>query len=127
MQRGLSPRCLKVGEEIKRVLAQVFQKIGLIDPRLESASLTVTEVQMSTDVKTAKVFLLPLGGLNSHNTLKSLNESKPQIRKELARKVYLKFLPELIFILDQSFSKGDHINQLLKTEIVQQDLEKADD
>ncbi len=127
MQRGLSSRCLKVGEEVKRALALIFQEIGTLDPRLETAMVTVTEVQMSTDVKTAKVFLLPLGGLKGQQVLSYLKDIKPLIRKELSRKVYLKNTPELIFVLDHSFAEGDQISKILQTTSVQQDLRKADD
>lgn len=122
MHRGLSPRCLKVGEEIKRALALLFQEIGTLDPSLEGTLVTITEVQMSTDVKTAKVFLLPLGGKKSPEILSFLNESKPQVRKMLAKKVYLKYVPELIFTLDQTFEEGDQISRILNTESVQKDI-----
>ena len=114
MRVCLSPRCLKVGEEIKRSLAILLQEPSAIDPSLESMSLTVTEAQMSTDVKTARVFLLPLAGKNKEQIISRLNENKSKIRKLLARKVYLKHTPQLIFVLDDRFHKSDRINSILK-------------
>jgi ribosome-binding factor A len=51
-----------------------------------------------------------------------LNENKSKIRKSLSKKVYLKYIPELIFVIDHSFAKGDEISRLLKTDTVQQDI-----
>lgn len=97
MRVCLSPRCLKVGEEIKRSLALLLQEPSTIDPMLEGVSLTVTEAQMSTDVKTARIFLLPLAGINKETIIDSLNNNKSKIRTLLAKRVYLKFVPQLIF------------------------------
>jgi ribosome-binding factor A len=123
MRICLSPRCLKVGEEIKRSLATLFLEIAIIDPRLEGISLTVTEAQMSTDVKTARVFLLPLGGKSAQEAVGYLNENKPKIRSLLAKKIYLKYMPHLIFILDDRFHKSDRINSILSNDKVQKDLD----
>ncbi|MAP24206.1 MAG: ribosome-binding factor A [Rickettsiales bacterium] len=114
MRVCLSPRCLKVGEEIKRSLATLLQEPSAIDPMLEGVSLTITETQMSTDVKTARIFLLPLAGKNKGQIIHHLNENKSKIRKLLAKKVYLKHIPQLIFVLDDRFHKNDRINSILK-------------
>ena len=114
MKVCLSPRCLKVGEEIKRSLAILLQEPSAIDPMLEGASLTITEAQMSTDVKTARIFLLPLAGINKEIIIDSLNNNKSKIRTLLAKRVYLKFVPQLIFVLDDRFHKSDRINSILE-------------
>ena len=66
-------------------------------PDLDTKSITVTEVRMSPDLKTAKIFVIPLGGKNSAQVIDKLKEFSFIIRKVLTKKIMVKFMPKLFF------------------------------
>ena len=76
--------------------------------------ITVTEVRMSPDLKTAKVFVLPLGGKNSEEIIEKLKEFSFVVRKVLSKKIIMKFLPKLFFVKDESFDYAEKIENLIK-------------
>lgn len=113
--RTFSQRQLKVGENIRQVLASILSENLFHDPELSKTSITVSEVRVSPDLKKAKVFVIPLGGTKEPKIfLEALKQYAPQLRSLLAKKISLRFLPELSFTLDESFDNASHIDQLLK-------------
>ena len=82
--------------------------------KLETKEITVTEVRMSQDLKTAKAFVLPLGGKNASNVIDKLKEFSFIIRKVLSKKIDMKFLPKLLFVKDESFDYAEKIENLIK-------------
>lgn len=119
-----SQRCLKVGEEVKRALAGYFQRGDYHISPPQTTMLTVTEVQMSADLQLAKVYILPLGGGDEQKILAWLKEETPPIRYYLGKHVYLKFNPQLVFLMDATFSAADQVNEILKTARVKKDLDE---
>ena len=99
-----SQRQLKVGELIRHALAEIFTRGEIVDDVLDRYSLTVPEVRMTPDLKLATVFVLPLGGEGADDVVKHLEQHKRFLRGELARRVSLKFMPELRFKADTSFA-----------------------
>ena len=83
-------------------------------PKLETNTITVTEVRMSQDLKIAKAYVLPLGGKDTEVTIKTLKEYSFLIRKVLSQKVIMKFLPKLLFREDESFEYAEKIENLIK-------------
>ena len=83
-------------------------------PQLDTKEITVTEVRMSNDLKTAKAFVLPLGGKNSSDVVEKLKEFSFVIRKTLSKKITIKFLPKLLFVKDESFDYAEKIENLIK-------------
>ena len=69
---------------------------------------------MSPDLKTAKVFVLPLGGKNSEEIIEKLKEFSFIVRKVLSKKIIMKFLPKLFFVKDESFDYAEKIENLIK-------------
>ena len=69
---------------------------------------------MSPDLKTAKVFVLPLGGKNSEEIIDKLKEFSFVVRKVLSKKIRMKFLPKLFFVKDESFDYAEKIENLIK-------------
>ena len=100
---GPSQRCLKVGEEVRRLLAAIFQNYFFEDRSVSGAAITVTEVQMSPDLRHAKVFLMPLGGASKERVLKAIQEESGKIRHLLSKKIYLRCVPMLDFRVDETF------------------------
>ena len=112
--KPISQRQLRVGEMTKQSLSMIFIRNEAKVPKLETNTITVTEVQMSQDLKIAKAYVLPLGGKDTEVTIKILKEYSFLIRKVLSQKVVMKFLPKLLFRKDESFEYAEKIENLIK-------------
>ena len=112
--KPVSQRQLRVGEMIKQSLGMIFVKNEAKVPNLETNSITVTEVKMSQDLKIAKAYVLPLGGKDADEKIKKLKEYSFLVRKTLSKKIFMKFLPKLIFTKDDSFEYAEKIENLIK-------------
>ena len=112
--RPVTQRQLRVGEMIKQALGMIFLREEAKLPNLETKEITVTEVRMSSDLKTAKAFVLPLGGKNSSEVIEQLKEFSFIIRKVLSKKITMKFLPKILFVKDESFDYAEKIENLIK-------------
>ena len=112
--KPVSQRQLRVGEMIKQSLGTIFIRDEAKIPNLSTKEITVTEVRMSPDLKTAKVFVMPLGGKNADEIVSKLKEFSFVIRKTLSNKIIMKFLPKLFFVKDESFEYAEKIENLIK-------------
>ena len=112
--KPITQRQLRVGELIKQSLGILFLKEEAKISNLETNKITVTEVRMSPDLKTAKVYVIPLGGENAIEVVEILKEFSYVIRKVLSKKITMKFLPKLIFVKDESFDYAEKIENLIK-------------
>jgi len=114
MAENVSQRCLKVGEEIRRVLSKIIQTQGFFDPSLMGISLTVSEVRASPDLKNATVFVMPLGGVQNHKELlAALQNESHRLRYELGKNIRTKNTPQLRFQIDTSFDQFDALTKAL--------------
>lgn len=121
--RGPSQRQLRVGEMLRKVMAEVFLKIDISDADLKGIVLTVSEVRASPDLKNATAYVVPLGGEHQDTAVAALNRHKRFLRGELARRVDLRYMPELTFELDTSFDQTGRLNELLRSPSVARDIE----
>ena len=112
--KPVTQRQLRVGEMIKQALSMIFIKDEAKLPNLDTKEITVTEVRMSPDLKTAKAFVLPLGGKNSKEIIEKLKEFSFLVRKVLSKKITVKFLPKILFVKDESFDYAEKIENLIK-------------
>ena len=112
--KPITQRQLRVGEMIKQTLSMIFIKQEAKLPNIETKEITVTEVRMSPDLKTARVYVLPLGGKNADETVKKLKEFSFVIRKVLSKKIIVKFMPKLFFVNDDSFDYAEKIENLIR-------------
>lgn len=128
-RRGRAPsqRQLRVGEEVRHVLAGVFQRGELHDPELDGVSITVSEVSVSPDLRNATVFVMPLGGAHADDVLAGLKRAAPFLRTVLAKQMTLRTVPRMRFIIDTAFETASRINQMFQDPVVRADLEKDDD
>lgn len=108
-----SQRQLRVGELLKKLLSDLFLKEEIVLPNISTKNITITEVRMSPDLKHAKIFFMPLAGLNSENTQAALIEYKSQIKFKVSQQWRNKFLPSLNFVLDQSFDYVEKIEKII--------------
>ena len=118
-----SQRQLKVGEMIRHALADIFFRGEIVDEVLSRHSITVPEVRMSPDLKLATVYVLTLGGSEADEAVAHLEKHKRYLRGLLAKRVSMKFMPELRFRVDTSFEKSARIDELLASPKVARDLD----
>ncbi len=124
---GPSQRQQRVAELVRHALAEVLQRGDIQDPVLVRHVVTVPEVRMSPDLKLATAYVMPLGGQDEQPVLAALERNRKLLRQEVARRVNLKFAPELRFRRDETFDEAARIDALLRTDKVQRDLESAHD
>jgi len=121
---GPSQRQLRVAEEIRHVLAGLFERRDFRDPDLASAQITVTEVRMSPDMKHATVFVARLGRSDVEALLPVLKRAAPFLRSQVAHTVQLRYMPELSFQPDHALEYATKIDRLLHAPEVARDLEE---
>ena len=113
-QRTYSQRQLRVGEMVKQNLGELFIRDEAKIPLINSKLVTVTEVRMTPDLKTARVYVIPLGGVEMKETVRILTEYSHLVRRALSKRLDIKFLPKLTFVEDNSFEYAEKIERLIK-------------
>jgi ribosome-binding factor A len=119
-----SQRQLKVGEVIRHALAEILVRGEVMDEVVSKHSLTVPEVRMTPDLKLATAYVMPLGGGDAVEVVTHLEKHKRFLRGEVAKRVNLKFMPELRFKVDTSFEASARIDALLASPAVARDLDE---
>jgi len=119
---GRSVRLLRVGEQVRHVLSEILQRGEVHDETLQRHLVSVTEVRMSPDLRHATVFVKPLLGEDEEVVLKALRTNTAFLQREVANRVRTKFAAKLKFLADESFDESSHIDRLLRSERVAQDL-----
>src|ERR1700682_5732914 len=125
---GPSQRQLRAGELVRHAMAEILARGDVHDPVIETHLITVPEVRMSGDLRLATIYIMPLGGHDEAKVLEALERNKRFLRGEIARRVNLKFAPDIRFRVDERFSEAERIDKLLRSPDVARDLgEKRDD
>ena len=122
-----SVRLLKVGEQVRHVLAQLLARGQVHDEVLSAATVSVTEVRMSPDLRQAMVLVKPLLGANEDVVLKALRTHTAFFQKEVAGTLKLRYAAKIRFVGDESFDTASHIEKLLSDPRVSRDLGDHDD
>ena len=130
--RGPSQRQLRAGELVRHALAEVLTREEIHHEDLAGVAITVTEVALSTDLRQATCYIMPLGGKDTDKILKALHRVGPWLGGQVAKRISLKFAPRLHFRIDGSFDNASHIDDLLRREDVASglavhDLENSED
>ena len=118
---------LRVAELIRHAASELLSRSEINDPVLETHVVTIPRVKMSPDLKLATLFVMPLGGKDAGDVLKALDKHRAFLRGEVARKINLKFAPELRFKVDDSFDNAAKIDALLNSDKVRRDLDQTAD
>jgi len=124
--KGPTQRQLRVGEEIRHILAKVLAHAHSGDDLLDRSSITITEVRVSPDLQNASVYIMPLGGQNIPGILAAFKDRAGYFRKEVARSLTTRVTPRLMFHVDQSFDEVDRVAALLNSPKVKRDIEKPE-
>ena len=117
-----SQRQLRVGELVRHALADMLTRGEVHDAVIESHLITVPEVSMTADLRLATIYVMPLGGRDEQPVLEALERNKKFLRGEIARRVNLKFAPDIRFRLDERFDEAERIDKLLRAPEVRRDL-----
>ena len=125
--RPPSQRQLRVGEELRHALSEIFARGELRDPDLMGRSLTVTEVRASPDLRNVTAYVTPLGGGADQAFLAALARTAPFLRARMAEMVPLRYTPKLFFAIDTSFDAARRIEEVLRAPEVARDLAKKPD
>ena len=120
--QGPTQRQLRVAEEIRHVLAEVFARREFRDPDLADADITVSEVRLSPDLKHAMAFISRLGRADVEALLPALGRAAPFLRGQVAKALPLRYAPALSFRPDEALDYATKINQLMRDPAVQRDL-----
>ena len=124
---GPTQRQLRVGELIRRTLSEVLSRAEIHDPELNRIPITVGEVRVTPDLKTATAYVLPLGGEGRQEMLAALHRNRAELRRAVTRGLTLKFSPELKFAIDETFDRLDESRRLFGDPRVRRDVEDNDD
>lgn len=106
-----SNRPLRIGNEIKQLLTEIFLKSKVKDPLLFDKTIIITDVVVSKDFSVATVYVSPWIDMDN-DTIKVLNLNAPNFRHQIGKKLKIKVIPKLHFKLDNQFDNMDKVNAL---------------
>ena len=115
-----SQRQLRINQQLKHLISEVIAMGDFQNKKIREVSLTVTEVDISPNLKKANIFIVSRDG--KKNFLKFLNDETYLFKKEIAKKLYLRFVPDLLFKYDSTFEYANKIEKILKEPKVAKDL-----
>jgi len=121
--KGPSQRQLRVGETIRGALSELLARGDVHDDHLAGKVITISEVRMSPDLKLATAYVMPLGGDDIGQVIEALNRNRKFMRGDVARRVSLKYAPDLRFRADETFDEASRIDHLLHSPKVRRDVE----
>jgi ribosome-binding factor A len=120
---GPSQRQLRVGELIRRTLSDVLNRGDIHDPELNRMSITVGEVRLSTDLKVATAYVMPLmGSVPVADAIAALARNKAELRHRIGGELTLKYTPDLRFRPDETYDRLDETRRMFADPAVQRDL-----
>ena len=108
-----SQRQLKVGEELRHLISNALLRCSFYDEHIENNNITITEVSVSPDLKSAKVYVMPLGGENKADVLNSLDKVAGRLKKIISSNISLRQTPKLTFKIDETFEYAKKIDDIL--------------
>ena len=109
-----SQRQLRVGEELRHLISNALLRETFYDQIIENNNITITEVNVSPDLKNAKVYIMTLGGENKFEVLDSLNKANGRIKKLISNNINLRQIPKLQFRIDETFEYAKNIENILQ-------------
>ena len=113
-KKPFTQRQLRVGELVKQNIGELLIRNEAKIPLINSKLVTITEVRMTPDLKTARVYVIPLGGKGTKETVRILTEYSHLVRRALSKRLDIKFLPKLTFVEDNSFEYAEKIEKIIK-------------
>jgi ribosome-binding factor A len=124
---GASQRQLRAAELVRHALADILARGEVHDPVIQAHLITVPEVRMTADLRLATIYVMPLAGRDENEVLAAFERNKRYLRGEIARRINLKFAPEIRFRIDERFDEAERIEKLLRSPAVKRDLDAGDE
>ncbi|GGB48010.1 ribosome-binding factor A [Roseibium aquae] len=125
--KGPSQRQLRVAETVRKELSDIFTRGEVTELDLKGTIITVPEVRMTPDLRLATCLVMPLGGAGGQDVVDLLNRHAKFLRGLVSRRLTMKYMPDLKFILDTRFDDDDRIDTLLHSPNVARDLSTPDE
>lgn len=119
-----SVRVLKVAERVRHILSELLARQEVHDDIVSAANISVTEVRMTPDLRSATAYVKPLLGADEDKIVTALRQNTAYLQREVAKRLGLKFAPKLKFRADESFDEADRIERLLRDPKVARDLDE---
>ena len=114
-------RSERVSGQIQKVLSDILQK-QIKDPRLKMA--TITRVTTSSDLRLARIYFTTSDTkINRNQAIEGFNSACGYVKRTLARKLGLRYMPELRFFYDDAYDHNSHIDQLIKSIAAEHELD----
>ena len=118
-----SQRQIRFSEVIRRIISDTFKKNSILNAGIELGSVTVSFVNLSRDLRSASVYIMPLGGQKKEKIIDLINANKHVFQKAISReKLNIKYTPKIKFYLDDTFDEAQKIKKLLSNKKVMRDL-----
>ena len=117
-----SQRQLRVGQEIRRIISAEIERGEVRNLQGIDTMVTVTEVTVSPDLKYATAYIMTLNGSYLDEVMEGLSLAANHFRKSVGRNTNLRYVPEIVFRVDDTFAEVDKIERLMHDPRVQQDL-----
>jgi len=112
---------------MRHTLSDLLARGEVHDPVIEGHVITIPEVRMTADLRLATIYVMPLGGRDTDSVLAAFNRNRRFLRGEIARRINLKFAPDIRFAIDERFDEAERIEKLLRTPAVRRDLRSRTD
>ena len=112
-------RIARTNDDVQRVLSELLRSVK--DPRVQQGMISVTRVEVTGDLRYAKVWISVYPLENEKELKRGLKSAAGWLRRELASSLNLRYTPELVFEVDHSIEYGAHINQLIENLDIQPD------
>jgi ribosome-binding factor A len=124
---GGSQRQLRVGELVRHALADMLTRGDVHDQVIEQHMITIPEVRVTADLRLATIYVMPLGGRHAEEVVAAFERHKKFLRTEIARRINLRFAPDIRFRVDERFAEAERVDKLLRSPDVQRDLTHDED
>ena len=114
--KTLTNRALKVSEQLRQLVSKILINDDFYLHKLTNRVVTVTDVDISPDLKNAKIFIMSSPNEISNNVLvvKELNKKSGYIKKIISKSLKIRFVPKISFFQDTSYEYSQNIDNILK-------------
>lgn len=111
-----SQRQLRVGEQLRHIIADTLQRGNFTDPILfdKAGQITIAEVRVSPDMKHATAYTSLITAQDISPVLAALNDSAHAFQQDINKKIKMKFTPKIRFVIDDRFDKAGRIEGILR-------------
>ena len=120
-----SQRQIRFSEVIRRIISETITRNYILNEEIELGPVTISFVKMSTDLRVASVYIMPLGGYEKEKILDMMNQNRHIFQKAiLGEKLKIKYIPKIKFYIDDTYEEAQKIQKMFLNKKVIRDLTK---